>query len=107
VIENQMLEAPKATFRMTRDEIKSAATAIADELRKTSAANAAEVLPAGGGSRQRGLPEELRKRFIDVRAALFERGIFNPVLVRFDSASAPPATTPTVADALAAVAASL
>lgn len=94
-------------FAMSGGEIKSAANAVADELRKASAANAAEVLPAGGGSRQRALPEELRKRFIDVRAALFERGIYNPVLVRFDSASAPPATTPAIADALAAVGSSL
>lgn len=94
-------------FAMTREEIRSAAIAIADELRKASATNTAETLPAGGGSRQRGLPEDLRKRFVDVRAALFQRGIFDPVLVRFDTASAPPATTPAIADALAAAAESM
>ncbi len=30
---------------------------------------------------------ELRKRFIGVRAALFQRGVFDPVLARFDSAT--------------------
>ena len=33
------------------------------------------------------LTPELRARFIAVRAELFERGIFDPVLARFDSAT--------------------
>ena len=32
---------------------------------------------------------DLRARFIAVRSALFQRGIFDPVLVRFDSATVP------------------
>ena len=48
------------------------------------------------------LPAELRARFIKVRTALFQRGIYDPVLVRFDSATAPRASVAEVADALAA-----
>ncbi|HEX8154720.1 MAG TPA: hypothetical protein VF698_16430, partial [Thermoanaerobaculia bacterium] len=57
-----------------------------------------------GGSRQRGLPEDLRLRFIGVRSSLFQRGIYDPVLVRFDTASAPQAATSEVAEQLAKVA---
>lgn len=53
------------------------------------------------------LPPALRKRFIDARAALFQRGIYDPVLVRFDSATAPRASVSEIADQLAAVADSL
>lgn len=49
----------------------------------------------------------LRERFIEVRSALFQRGIFDPVLVRFDSATAPRATKDEIAAQLAAVAQSL
>ena len=54
---------------MTREELKTAAAAVAREM-------------AGGT-----LTPELRARFIAVRAELFQRGIFDPVLVRFDSAT--------------------
>ncbi len=50
---------------------------------------------------------DLRERFINVRAALFQRGIYDPVLVRFDSATAPRASTAEIAEQLATVAASL
>ena len=53
------------------------------------------------------LPPELRRRFIDVRSALFQRGIFDPVLVRFDSATVPHATREEIATQLASVAESL
>lgn len=49
----------------------------------------------------------LRARFIEVRGALFQRGIYDPVLVRFDSATAPKATTQEIAEQLATVAQSL
>jgi hypothetical protein len=42
-----------------------------------------------------------------VRAALFQRGIFDPVLVRFDSATAPRATKEEIAEQLATVAQTL
>lgn len=50
---------------------------------------------------------DLRQRFIDVRAALFQRGIYDPVLVRFDSATAAPASVGEVAEELEKVAGSL
>ena len=50
------------------------------------------------------LTPELRARFIAVRAALFERGIFDPVLGRFDSATVAPIDTREAAAELAKVA---
>jgi len=47
---------------------------------------------------------ELRERFIRVRAELFRRGIYDPILARFDSHTAPPADTHSVAQQLALVA---
>lgn len=47
---------------------------------------------------------ELRQRFIRVRSELFRRGIYDPVLARFDSHTAPPADAHTVAQQLALVA---
>ena len=91
----------KKPILLTLDQLKAEALRVADELK-----SAGGVAPAasGGGSRQRGLPEPLRTRFVDVRAALFQRGIYDPVLVRFDSATAPQATTAEVAEQLATVA---
>jgi hypothetical protein len=89
---------------MTNEELKSMAAEVADELQ---AAGGNEPAASGGGSRQRGLPEALRERFIRVRTALFLRGIFDPVLVRFDTASAPQASTKQIGEQLAAVAAAL
>ena len=50
---------------------------------------------------------QLRERFINVRAALFQRGIYDPVLVRFDSFTAPKASIEEIAAQLASVAESL
>lgn len=86
------------------EELKARASAVAAEL-KAAASNPPAA--TGGGSRQRGLPDALRERFIDVRAALFQRGIYDPVLVRFDTASAPQASTAEIAEQLETVAASL
>lgn len=97
-----LLQPPKTMFSLTDAELKSAAKAAADQIRSVAGSNAAEPAPTGGGSRQRGLPEDLRKKIVDVRAALYQRGIFDPVLVRFDTASAPQASTLTIADALVA-----
>lgn len=72
---------------MTTEEIKAAAAEIAIALQ--AAAGAAEPIGGtGGGSLHRGLPEDLRERFVALRAALFQRGVFDPVLARFDTASA-------------------
>ncbi len=74
-----------------------------DEL-KAEAAEVARVLRAAGDDT---LPQDLRKRFIAVRAELFQRGIYDPILVRFDSATVAQASIGEIADQLAAVAESL
>ena len=84
-------------------DLKAAATSVAEAMSTFTQAPAA----SGGGSRQRGLPEELRKRFIDVRSTLYQRGMYDPVLVRFDTASATQATTQEVAAQLATIAETL
>src|SRR5687768_434636 len=89
----------------TIEEVKAAAVSVADAM-KAAAPGGKDATP-GGGSRHRGLPEELRRRFIDVRTALFQRGIYDPVLVRFDTASAPQATTAEIAARLSELAATL
>jgi hypothetical protein len=78
---------------MTTEELRTIATQVAADLRAHKGPNR--------------VPEELRRRFIAVRAELFQRGIFDPVLVRFDSATVPQASTQQIADQLAAVVASL
>ncbi|HVS31535.1 MAG TPA: hypothetical protein VMS98_08765 [Thermoanaerobaculia bacterium] len=90
----------------TIEELKKAAAAVAEQL-KAAAAGAAGAPASGAGSRHRGLPEDLRRRFIDVRTALVQRGWYDPVLVRFDTASAPQATTAEIAERLSEVASSL
>ena len=71
------------------------------ELKHQAAAVAAQLQASDAVS------PELRARFIRVRAALFQRGIYDPVLVRFDSATAPRATNEEIGAQLATVAASL
>jgi hypothetical protein len=93
---------------MTNEELKQNALGVAEALHAAAPGQSQEpIANTGGGSRHRNLPEELRARFIDVRAALFDRGIYDPVLVRFDTATVPQAPTSEVAEQLAAVAASL
>lgn len=72
------------------------------ELKTMAAAVAAEMKNVAGD-----VPPPLRQRFIDIRAALFQRGIFDPVLVRFDTASAPRASNAEIAEQLETVAAAL
>jgi hypothetical protein len=72
-----------------------------EELRQQAAAVAEEMKAADA------VAPQLRERFINVRAALFQRGIYDPVLVRFDSATAPRATTQEIAEQLATVATNL
>jgi len=85
---------------MTNEELKSMAAEVAAELQ---AATGGEPAATGGGSRQRGLPEPLRERFIRVRTELFQRGIFDPVLVRFDTATAPQASTKEIGEQLSKI----
>jgi len=70
------------------DDIQTRAGAIARELK------------SGGES----MSAELRKRFVDLRAELFLRGVYDPVLVRFDSATAPRATVQEIAEELEKIA---
>ena len=76
---------------MTLEELKEKALAVAEALKAAPAT----------------LPEDLRKRFIDVRAHLFARGIYDPVLVRFDSATVPRAPIGEIGEQLAMVGAAL
>ncbi len=82
----------KTPVALSLEEIKHLAAAVANDLKSL-----------GNGP----MPLDLRNRFINVRAALFQRGIYDPVLVRFDSATVPQATTAELAEQLASVAAGL
>ncbi len=82
--------------------LKELAAQTADALQSVAATEM--IANTGGGSRHRGLPEDLRQQFIDVRAALFARGIYDPVLVRFDTATVTQAPTREIGERLAALA---
>jgi len=88
----------------TMEEIRAEAARIAPLLTESGGDRAA---PAGGGSSGRGLPEELRAAVIAVRAALFQRGVYDPILVRFDSATVAPATSAEIAEQLQTISKSL
>jgi len=49
----------------------------------------------------------LKNRFLEIRAALFARGLYDPILVRFDTATVPQAPMAEIASQLALVAESL
>ena len=74
---------------MTIERMREMAAAVAGEMKS------GEMTPA------------VRERFIRIRTELFQRGIYDPVLVRFDSATAPRATMDEIAAQLEAVAQSL
>jgi hypothetical protein len=88
---------------MTTAEIKTAAAEVAAAL-QSAGGGTEPIAGTGGGSRHRGLPEEVRKTFLAVRAELFQRGIYDPVLVRFDTATVAQAPNAEIAAALAKVA---
>ncbi len=67
---------------------------------KTRAAAIAQEMKAAGET----LPADVRKRFVELRADLVQRGIYDPVLVRFDSATAPRATNSEIAEQLEKIA---
>jgi hypothetical protein len=77
---------------MNAEQLKSDALAVAEALR---------AAPDGP------LPPDLRARFINVRTVLFQRGYYDPILVRLDSATVPRATNKEIGDRLAEVAAGL
>jgi hypothetical protein len=81
----------KTPIAMSLNDIKAIAALVAEELKQVNGP----------------LPEDLRTRFIDVRAALFQRGVYDPVLVRFDSATVPRASLSDIAAQLAIVASAL
>ena len=80
-------------------EAANESTLSVDEIKRLGSEVAAE-LPTVSGA----VPLPLRQRFIAVRTALFHRGVYDPVLVRFDSATAPLATPAEVGAQLARVA---
>ena len=75
---------------MSVDQIKSLAAGVAAEMKSAEA-----------------MSPVLREKFISVRAALFQRGIYDPVLVRFDSGTVAKAPVAEIATRLAEVAAAL
>lgn len=98
----------KVPIAIPPDQLKQLAMTVAEGLSAAAAKLPdAPIAGTGGGSRHRGLPDELRDGFIDVRAALFQRGIYDPVLVRFDTATVTQASTQELAKQLATVAENL
>jgi len=91
---------------MTVDEIKAAAAELAMALQAAGGADG-PIGGTGGGSRHRRLPDDVQKRFVALRAALFQRGVFDPVLVRFDTDSAAQAPNGEIAEELRKIAAAL
>jgi len=71
-----------------------------DEI-KAQAAHVASAMASGN------VTPDVRDQFIRVRGALFVRGIYDPVLVRFDSATAPKAPASEIAEQLKTIAESL
>ena len=68
----------------------------------------ADIAAVARAMRESGtLSPELRKRFIALRSELFQRGIFDPVLARFDSVTVSRASVQEIADQLDALAAGL
>ena len=84
---------------MTTEQIRALATEVAAELRAANPANE-KLSGTGGGSRHRGLPEAVRAKFIAVRTEMFRRGLYDPVLVRFDTATVSQAPAAEVAERL-------
>jgi len=70
---------------------------------KHAAAEVAAAMQTHGDA----LPLDVRALFLDVRTALFNRGVFDPVLSRFDSATQPRAANTQIAEELAKIAESL
>lgn len=82
-------------------ELKDAAAAAAEALTSSGGASAPQP---GGGSQTRMLPERVRAAVIDVRTRLYQRGIVDPLLARFDSATVAPASDIEISERLAAIA---
>ena len=74
------------------------------DLKSAAAAVAVEIAGVVADSPSAPLPETLRQRFIAVRTELFKRGLFDPTLARFDSATVAQPTLREIAEELARVA---
>ena len=79
----------KAPIEMSIAEIKASAAALARQMKSDEMTHA------------------VRARFINVRAALFQRGVYDPILVRFDSATVARASLAEIGDELEKVASNL
>lgn len=88
---------------MTKDGLRAETASIAEELRRISESSPEEPV-AADGSRGRPIPPELRERLIRIREAMFQRGIYDPVLGRFDSYTVQQPDLRSIADQLARVA---
>ena len=75
---------------MTIEEFRAVVARLAEEMRRAS-----------------DLSADQRRRFIAVRAELSQRGVFDPILARFDTVTVTRASTQEVANELAAIAASV
>jgi hypothetical protein len=82
--------------------MQSSESPVIGDLKSATAAMAVEI--AGAVTDGGALSPALRTRFIAVRTELFKRGIFDPVLARFDSATVPAVSLAEIAEELAKVA---
>ena len=93
---------------MTIEELKSATAGLAVEIAGVAADVKDEQLTGtGGGSRHRSIPDPVRQQFIAVRSELYQRGVFDPILARFDGATVTQASLRELAGELAKVSESL
>lgn len=74
------------------------------ELKSATASVAVEIAGVVAESPNGPLPQALRDRFIAVRTELFKRGVFDPTLARFDSATVTQSSLREIAEELAKVA---
>lgn len=102
-----MEHAEKPPIAIPLAELKQLASLVAAEMKRLAGTANQPIVGTGGGSAHRALPEELRASFIELRTALFQRGIYDPVLVRFDTATVPQASTAEIAEQLESVASAL
>lgn len=70
---------------------------------RTEASELARTMEASAS----GWTPEIRRNFVRLREEMLIRGIYDPVLIRYDSISAPRSDLPTLARQLAVVAGSL
>lgn len=85
-------------------ELAALATRLAERLGKEASEKGSGNFQ---GSVHRDLPDDLRREIIDLRSQLMERGVYDPVLVRFDTATVPQASNGEIADRLREVGRSL